>query len=211
MPRVIETTVYKYEELSDKAKAKARDWYRELASGDNDFADHLTGYGGDFENVARFMGFTIDNARNRKGALSIYWTGFWSQGDGLCFTGTWTAREVDVPGLKKWAPEDKALHELGYKFARLADSVGAIGGHVTQGDRHYCHEFTVRPELDCDLEDGSETPKEDQDVFRDIARKLMRWMYARLEEAYEYSVSDEAVTEAIVANEYEFLESGKRA
>jgi hypothetical protein len=29
MPRIMETKVFKFEELSDKAKEKARDWYRE--------------------------------------------------------------------------------------------------------------------------------------------------------------------------------------
>lgn len=34
MTKVIETTVYTFDELSDKAKEKARDWFREASGGD---------------------------------------------------------------------------------------------------------------------------------------------------------------------------------
>ncbi len=43
-------------------------------------------------------------------------------------------------------------------------------------------------------------------AFRDLAR----WLYARLREEYAYLTSDEAVDEAIVANEYTFTEVGER-
>src|SRR5262245_18690549 len=100
MPRVIQTTVYTYTELSDKAKAKAREWYRNVSAGDNAFADSLTCNGGDFETVAKLCGWTIDPCKQRKGALAIYWSGFWSQGDGLHFLGKWQADAVDIRKLK---------------------------------------------------------------------------------------------------------------
>ena len=42
-----------------------------------------------------------------------------------------------------------------------------------------------------------------------IARSFMRWIYKRLEEAYEDSVSDEVVAENIIANGYEFTVDGE--
>jgi hypothetical protein len=39
----------------------------------------------------------------------------------------------------------------------------------------------------------------------------MKWMYRQLEAEYEYLTSDEAITETIRSNEYEFTEDGRRA
>lgn len=41
-------------------------------------------------------------------------------------------------------------------------------------------------------------------------RDLARWLYRQLEREYDYLTSDEAVDEAIVANEYSFTVDGKR-
>ena len=50
---------------------------------------------------------------------------------------------------------------------------------------------------------------EAEDDIKEIARDFMRWIYKRLESEYEYSVSDEAVEENIITNEYEFTEDGE--
>jgi hypothetical protein len=211
MPRVIETTVYKYDELSDKAKAKARDWYRNASAGDTYFAECLTDPGGYFETVAKFLGFTISTSKHRKGALAIHWTGFWSQGDGACFEGTWLAREVNAAKVKEWAPEDKVIHTLADRFAALAAERPETSGSIESRDSRYCHEYTVEPELQPDMDDDKEPTAEQQAEFKDATRALMKWMYRALETQYEADNSDEAVAETIEANEYEFLEDGKRA
>ena len=41
-------------------------------------------------------------------------------------------------------------------------------------------------------------------------RELARWLYRRLEDEYDCLTSDDAVDEAIAANEYTFTESGHR-
>ena len=42
-------------------------------------------------------------------------------------------------------------------------------------------------------------------------RELARWLYRRLEDEYACLTSDDAVDEAIAANEYTFTEAGLRA
>ena len=44
----------------------------------------------------------------------------------------------------------------------------------------------------------------------EVLRDLARWLYRQLEREYDYLTSDEAVDEAIVANEYSFTVDGKR-
>lgn len=41
-------------------------------------------------------------------------------------------------------------------------------------------------------------------------RDLARWLYRQLEREYDYLTSDEAVDEAILANEYSFTVDGTR-
>ena len=66
MPTVIETTVYKFDELSDEAKQKARDWWREASASDNDnyFAEHVTE---DFREICQRIGIQIDKQAERAG------------------------------------------------------------------------------------------------------------------------------------------------
>ena len=49
-----------------------------------------------------------------------------------------------------------------------------------------------------------------EDVITEALRDLARWLYRQLEREYEYLTSDEAVDDAITANEYTFTEDGRR-
>lgn len=51
----------------------------------------------------------------------------------------------------------------------------------------------------------------DSDDLRECLADFSRWIYRNLEKEYDYQNSDEAVEEAIIANEYEFTEDGERA
>ncbi len=49
-----------------------------------------------------------------------------------------------------------------------------------------------------------------EDIVIEALRDLARWPYRQLEREYEYLTSDEAVDEAIAANDYTFTSDGKR-
>ena len=55
MPEIIETTVYRLDELSDAAKEKARAWYRE---GGFDY-DWFESVYDDFESIAEILGLRL--------------------------------------------------------------------------------------------------------------------------------------------------------
>jgi hypothetical protein len=64
--KTIETKVYEYDELSDAAKAHARDWFRDCTAGDIDFAESVAD---DAETIAEFMG--IEFAQRRYATNSV--------------------------------------------------------------------------------------------------------------------------------------------
>jgi hypothetical protein len=49
-----------------------------------------------------------------------------------------------------------------------------------------------------------------EEMVIEALRDLARWLYRHLEREYDYLTSDEAVDEAITANEYTFTEAGRR-
>ena len=87
MPEVICTTVYQFPELSDIAKDKARSWYRELGPHD----DWWNAVYEDFERVCDILGVRLKTTPVRLmgggtwAKPCIWFSGFWSQGDGACY------------------------------------------------------------------------------------------------------------------------------
>jgi hypothetical protein len=232
MPRTYPVTVYKYADLSDEAKARARDWWREASAGDNFFAEFVTD---DFRETLKALGFDIRRTgrylapNDPRAGDTLQWSGFWSQGDGASFSGTWHASDCDPTELLadrpvSWAgnenrepgtsKENAELHRIageilackaaGLTFVRLAQS------------GHYSHEMTMRID---DTEWREDAPgADDADVtapmqgrFLEAARDLARAFYKALEAEYTYQNSDEQIAETIIANEYEFTAEGKRA
>ena len=78
MPRIIETTVFTIDELSDAAKENARIWYRDQGLHDEwyDFVYE------DFETICRILGVTLATSPVRlygggtREKPQIFWTGF---------------------------------------------------------------------------------------------------------------------------------------
>ena len=87
MPEVIETTVYSLAELDDRAKERARDWYRQV-SADDDWYEFVFE---DFERVCEILGIDLATrtVRLRGGGTRqkpcIWFSGFWCQGDGASY------------------------------------------------------------------------------------------------------------------------------
>ena len=204
--RVQQTTVYQFAELSDRAKERARDWYRYGALMDDWYE---TVYD-DAVEIAGLMGIEIDqrSARTMGGSTvkhpAIYFSGFSSQGDGACFEGRYSYAKGSVAAVKAHAPLDKDLHEIASAlqevqrrhFYQLSASVKHTGRYYHE----YCTEIQVWKENDLECPD-----------LVDALRSFMRWIYQRLEAEHDYLLSDESVDESIVCNEYEFTLEGDRA
>lgn len=97
--QIIETKGYTFNELSEEAKEKAREWYRKV----EDFSFYAETVIDDAKTIAKLMGININN---------VYYSGFWSQGHGACFEGTYTYKAGSVKALKDYAPLDTELHAI---------------------------------------------------------------------------------------------------
>ena len=187
MSTVISTEVFKFDELSDDAKEKARHWYREASEGDNYFAEcTIKEVKGE---IGQYLGFTVKD---------VFFSGFWSQGDGACIVGTWRAADVQAAKLQQFAPRDKALAKIRKDMRAFARAHRGNTASITSYG-NYCNSGSVNIEAD-----------QDTDTFAEIARSFMDWIYRQLEDNYNWENSDEQVDENICANEYTFTAEGKR-
>lgn len=202
----VSRTIYTFEELSDAAKEKARDWYREGAL-DYEWWDSV------YEDAGRIFAIlgidssrvvSLGGGRTRVTSPDIEFSGFWSQGDGASFAGTYRYKRGSARAIARYAPQDEELQRIGRELMQLQKRHGySLACDIIKSGR-YSHEYTMDIEgMDC----GSETKSAMLELFRDLAR----WIYRTLEAEYEYLNSDESVDEMIVANEYEFTEDGERA
>ena len=212
MPEVICTTVYQFPELSDAAKEKARSWYREFGPHD-DWWDAV--YEG-FERVCEILGIRLKTAPVRlmgggtRAKPCIWFSGFWSQGDGACFEGHYRHAKSAAREIRAYAPTDAGLH-------RIADTLQAVQRRnffqlratVTHRGRYY-HEHCMAIAVDRDSPAGQDMTADAEDVVAQALRDLARWLYRQLEREFEHLNSDEAVDEAIAANGYTFTEAGRR-
>lgn len=121
MSELIEITVYRFDELSDTARQKARAWYRE---GGFDYDWHAFVYE-DFEHVCEILGLRLKTRTVRlHGGASrqdpcIWFTGFWSQGDGACFEASYSYAKHAPRRIREYALRDPELH-------RIADMLQSI-------------------------------------------------------------------------------------
>lgn len=205
--------VFQYAELSDKAKAKARDWYREASAGGTDFAEFTID---DFVKIAGFCGWSVNqrsqrciNIQTKKETVrtepDISWSLGYMQSDFAAFDGSWQASDVNAAALKQHAPQDADLHKLVDRFAAVAARYPEASGTV-----RYHHYYGVQFETDGDFDADDALTVTERNDWKEATRALNRWLYDSLRAECDYQNSDEAVAETIEANEYEFDADGDR-
>lgn len=206
--RIAEKTLYKYEELSDRAKQRARECCLEDGL-DPSWWEYLYE---DFARVAEILGISLSekpvplmNGKCRY-EPEIYFSGFYHQGSGSSFCGTYGYAKGAVDKIKKYAPQDEELHRIAQGLQDVQRRhFYRLTADITSARDHY-----IRVEVG-----DSENPYRDIGDAEDDVRELMNdfngWMFKCLQDEYEYLTSDEAVEESIVANEYEFDEEGNPA
>ena len=177
--RTIETTAYKFNELSESAQQSAHEKY-----GFDDVDLSLTV--SCFTELLEKIGFSN---------IKIYYSGFWSQGDGASFTGQYTYKKGFLKAVKRdWGNTE--LHAiLDQLQAVQKDDNYTLTSDIYQRG-HYVHENTMYDNHDNDLLDN-------------VWRSLAQWMYSTLEKAYEYQISFEVFSETAEANAWEFTENGE--
>lgn len=224
--RVVEQTIYKFEELSDRAKDRVRDWFRE---GDTDWWEFSYD---DFIEVLKRFGFEIQmrshTIRPYKGPErtvqkpEIYWTQRYGWTAGFCARWRLLDAVNTEKKIKEHAPEDELLHriakELDIEVAKFA--IVGLEHIIREGDAI----MDIKGDEDGIKSDPSiEFFNATTDEFNEAqlqaltaletmveatAKDLARWFAKQLEREDEYRSSDEAIQESCEANEYEFDEDG---
>jgi hypothetical protein len=193
MPEVICTTVYQFPELSDAAKDKARSWYRELGPHDawwdavyEDFEDGGT-----------------------RAKPSIWFSGFWSQGDGACFEGCWSHAKGAAARIRDYAPKDATLHGIADRLQAIQRrNFYQLAAEVCHRVRYY-HEYTMSIDVTRDSSIWQPPTENADEIVTEALRDLARWLYLQLQAEYDHLTSDEAIEEGIIVNEYTFTQAGR--
>ena len=212
MSKVIETKDYQLAELSDAARENARAWYRE---GGFDYDWYATIFD-DFEQICEILGVRLKARAVRlmgggtRQQPRIYFTGFWSQGDGACFEAFYSYRKNASAAIRAYAPQDTTLHGI-------ADALQAVQRRNFYQLRaeathrgHYQHEYCMAISVTRDSPTWQDMTADAEETVMEALRDLACWLYRQLEREYECLTSDEAVDEAITANDYTFTCGGAR-
>lgn len=190
--------IYKFGELSEKSKERARTWWKEGLNSSNSSNVVID----DAKAIGKLMGFEISK---------VYYSGFWDQGSGACFEGNFRSSEFEPGGIQKYAPTDSELHRIANGIEAIINKFYSITLKVRHSGRYYhenCTNFEVsimdKEENEIDTKEAAEAEKE----LIKLSRDFMKWIYRSLEKEYEYQNSDEVVDENIESNGYEFTADG---
>jgi hypothetical protein len=207
MPHAVTIQLYKFDELSDAAKEKARDWFRE-ASANDDWYDFVYE---DVDTVAALLGIEIDRkAVKLMGGSTRHDPAIWFslgyvQGDFASFDGRYAYAKGGAAKVRAYAPMDEKLH-------RIADALQALqkanGYQLTASVRDTSR---YGAEVEVERSNGGTVLEQTYQELRDLLRDFMQWIYDQLRAEDMYRNTDEQVDENIVANEYDFYEDGSRS
>ena len=161
MPTPITIQAYEFDELSESAKERARQWYGE--SDDDSYwsecvIDEMVEQGElmgiEFAPSGRKWRNAKTGTEGVDNSPRIYWSGFCSQGDGACFEGTWSASAVNADKVAHgWgeSPETTQIKRIASVFAEIAKAYPYYSFKVKHSG-HYYHEHCT----DFDFYEGAD-------------------------------------------------------
>ena len=184
--KVINT--YTVEELEGHAKEKALEWLRDsLGYGWWDFVFE------DAKKCASILGIEIDN---------IYFSGFWSQGDGACFSGSFSYAKGWKKTLLDYAPIDAELLRIGKELQAIQKSFFySLSGAIECNDRYKTTKAVFHW--------SDNIPEDTEDNINQVFSDFSAWIYKNLRAEYEWLTSEECLTEDARANDWRFDENGR--
>lgn len=203
--RTIEKEIFKFEELTEDAKEKAREWRRSYENEDHTFAEFVLE---DAYTIAELFGLNIRLhpvkllGGGQRLKPSIYYSGFYSIMDGACFEGYYSYKKDCLKKVKEYVPKDEELHQIVSSIVKIQkrNSYSLIA-NTKQSGRYY-HSDCMS--VNVSRSDDKEMSVNAQDDLAECLRDFADWIYKRLENEYNYTMSDENIDECIITNEYEF-------
>jgi len=212
MPTEITTLAYKFDELSDKAKEKVREWF----SPDIDLSYVVD----DFKEKAKALGYRVDDVQYR---ISH------SQGDGA----SWTGQVQLMPLIERIPPTDPNFGAYMVLLELMRNNCVDDFCAITRSSYFYNHSGTMGIDSvssgtyndDEELTIGIMSGARINDLFEAVvtedlldkfhervlreAQSFADDLHKALVEAYEWETSDEHIAECADINEWLFDENGK--
>ncbi len=213
----------KYDELSDKAKARARqeqaeydtahDWYRDVYE--------------DAKRMGDIIGLEIGWSKNK--AIDISFSGFWSQGDGCCWTGYLATKKfVGAVAAIQAETSDEYLLELAKEAEVIHERlvVHQVSNRLTvpEPEPEYTNEENwhypdcipgIRVGIDGNerywqtrVNEYENFSNEFATLFNELAESFAKWIYDSLEKEYEYLIDDKRLEAEIREYDPDFDEGG---
>lgn len=188
--QTISVELFSVNELSEKARQKAIEKYRNY--GDVD----LTCTVEYIEEILTCLGFE---------SPKISYTGFCSQGDGLSFTSdNWQYKKGMLDSIKQATTNKDVLEWAHCLYSESKDTFFRLSFCVERISSRYSHSNTVTvANYHYDLSDKQ------IEWLNHIKNGLCLVFYRMLEKDYDYQLSDEYIIESLSSNDVLFLESGK--
>lgn len=212
MPHAVTKTAYYFEELSDAAKDRARDWWRNLEQQDFDTSYVIE----DAQRMAEILGITLSThpiklmGGGTRHEPTVYWSGFSSQGDGAQFEGRYRYAKGAHKRIRQEAPQDARLHAMADALLKIQRACGYwLEARCDCKGAHYSHSGWMNVEVYDGRDEYKALPQNAEEAIREVLRDFANWIYRQLEAEYEYRMADEQVDDAITANEYEFTADGR--
>lgn len=202
--KLLHPRIVKFDELTDEAKEKARDWYRRGAL-DYDWWDNV--YEMAVE-AGKMLGIEIDK-RERGTGPSIFFNEH-----GASFDGTY--RYVKG-GLEKLRKEWPAASKDGTAVFECNAGMHEVAEELVEAQRknRYALGATVSSHRDSNIQvevwqHGRAPSPEAEADLKDALKSFAHWIHRTLMSERDYLMADEQVDESIRANEYTFTLDGKR-
>jgi len=196
--RVVETKIYTFEELSEGSKQTAIDNHRDVNTYDGWWEPIFEG----ITEEAEAKGFHVGN---------IYFSGFWSQGDGAMFEYTTVGDTL----LNKFVDQLdlSPLRKQWLRSQAFAQSEGTHSGHYYHEnccshnidfESNFCYNFA---NINFYNWINSFADQYEEFVIAEY-KSLCRELYSRLNKYNDELSTDEAVADTIIMNDWEFDEDG---
>lgn len=222
MPETKEITVYKFEELSDTAKCKAKDDWAQVMDFDPDYIID------DFKEQGKARGFAIEH---------IQWEGFGTQSDNAVWQGS-----VDIGEFIDYHLKDNNPHHARYVVLRELIRDGWVEMYTSVAYRGFRYTRSAVTEIDGGAlwnlvenhNDGEPALIRCESILKgasvrdlatgidheDLLVRLQEWIedevknyehdiFKALEAEYEWETGFENFAELAEANEWRFDETGK--
>lgn len=192
--QIIQVEAFRFDELSSDAKQKAIDV---VSRYDTCYEDVYY----DVKYIGELMGIHIND---------IYFSGFWSQGAGVSFDGTYRYKGNAIEAIKQATNNsDPVLVSIVSALHAIQTSCPTILRANCKSSGRYCNSANMQIDVYTNFSENTLDISAVKKELTNILRSFADWIYGQLKKAYEYSLSETNIREVCGDNDYYFNKRGE--